>query len=126
MPDALRCSVPLITEKHSALAEVCRRFNVRRLELFGSATSQRDFDPERSDLDFLVEWPPNQDLGPWLAHYFDLKTELEGLFNRRVDLIMASAPKNPFFIAEMNRTRQLVYEAEDSLARASEEDDAGS
>ena len=104
-------TVGLIAEKHSAVAEVCRRFNVRRLELFGSAAGQCDFDPEHSDLDFLVEFAPEQDLGPWLKHYFDLQAELEGLFNRRVDLVMASAPSNPLFIDQINRTRQLVYAA---------------
>jgi hypothetical protein len=33
-------------------------------------------------VDFLIEFPPNQDLGPWLAHYFDLKAEFEKLLGR--------------------------------------------
>ena len=39
------------------LRDLCRRFHVRRLEVFGSA-ARGDFDPARSDLDFLVEFQP--------------------------------------------------------------------
>src|SRR5687767_5972004 len=39
------------------LEHLCRTFNVRRLELFGSAASGRDC-PDTSDLDFLVEFGP--------------------------------------------------------------------
>jgi len=38
------------------IAELCRRYGVKRLELFGSATRGSDFDPERSDIDFLIEF----------------------------------------------------------------------
>ena len=37
------------------LQALCRRFHVRRLDLFGSA-ARGDFDPVRSDIDFLVEF----------------------------------------------------------------------
>ncbi|PYX95689.1 MAG: hypothetical protein DMG63_18520 [Acidobacteria bacterium] len=38
-------------------APLCRRFRVRRLALFGSSLSS-EFDPGRSDLDFVVEFQP--------------------------------------------------------------------
>ena len=38
------------------LQELCRRFHVLRLEVFGSATDARRF--AGSDLDFLVEFQP--------------------------------------------------------------------
>jgi predicted nucleotidyltransferase len=92
------------------LTEICRRYGVRKLELFGSAATT-SFDPERSDLDFLVEFLPGQDLGPWLHHYFDLKAELERLFGHPVDLVLAAAVKNPHFRRELNRTRTVFYAA---------------
>lgn len=47
-----------LTDRQSALiADLCRRYRVARLELFGSAT-RKDFDPECSDYDFLVEFLP--------------------------------------------------------------------
>jgi len=36
---------------------LCRRYGVRKLELFGSATDGA-FDPRTSDLDFLVDFDP--------------------------------------------------------------------
>ena len=46
-----------IEQKREQLAELCRQHRVQRLALFGSALRE-DFDPERSDLDFLVEFEP--------------------------------------------------------------------
>ena len=48
-----------ISNARADLQELCQRFRVERLELFGSATRD-DFDPDRSDFDFLVEFLPLQ------------------------------------------------------------------
>lgn len=84
-----------------------------RLEVFGSA-ADASFDEERSDVDFLVEFEPDADLGPWLSRYFELQRELENVVGRPVDLVMAGAPKNPYFIREVNRTRKTLYASEDA------------
>jgi len=65
------------------LRELCRRFGVRRLDVFGSA-ARGDFDPARSDVDFLVEFAAQDDD---LAHFLDFKQALEALLDRRVDLV---------------------------------------
>ena len=44
-----------IARNREELRALCRRFHVRRLDLFGSA-ARGDFDPERSDIDLLVEF----------------------------------------------------------------------
>jgi predicted nucleotidyltransferase len=98
------------------LAEVrdlCRRYGVARLELFGSATSAA-FDPQRSDLDFLVEF--DADASGLFDRYFGLKESLEALYGRRVDLVTAGSLRNPYFIEAVNASRQLVYAAEDPQA----------
>jgi predicted nucleotidyltransferase len=102
--------ISLIESKRGLLTDLCRRYGVRRLELFGSAATDA-FDPGRSDLDFLVEFLPQQELGPWLRHYFALQTELAQLFGRPVDLVMAGAVKDPRFRRELERTRTLLYAA---------------
>jgi len=103
--------VAAVVEQHrDEIEALCRRFNVGRLEVFGSA-ADGSFDPATSDVDFLVEFLPGQNLGPWLAHYFDFKSELERLLGRKVDLVMPKAMKNPYFIREVNRTRRLLYAA---------------
>lgn len=102
--------IRLLDERREELAKLCRKYGVAKLEVFGSATTG-EFDPAASDIDFLVEFLPGQDLGPWLAHYQDLRAELERLLGRKVDLVMAGAVRNPYFIREVNRTRQVVYAA---------------
>ena len=63
------------------LAELCRRYRVRRLALFGSVLRD-DFRPE-SDVDILVEFEPGAT--PGLA-FFGMEIELSELLGRRVDL----------------------------------------
>jgi uncharacterized protein len=77
-----------IVEKRDALAAICRRHGVSRLEVFGSA-ARGDFDPVRSDADFLVtfESAVRNDLGALV----ELKDELEKLLGRPVDLIEREA-----------------------------------
>ncbi len=58
--------LPIVTAQREAIEDVCRRFGVERLEVFGSAT-RAGFDPERSDLDFLVRFPADYDFGPWMS-----------------------------------------------------------
>jgi uncharacterized protein len=103
--------IAAVESKLEELATLCRCYGVRKLELFGSAADGSEFDPARSDLDFLVEFLPDQDLGPWLRHYFELQRELEQLFERPVDLVFASALKNRYLIREVNRTRTVLYAA---------------
>ena len=107
-PDCL--DVPLIAEHLETIRALCREFGVARLEVFGSVCTDA-FDPERSDIDFLIEYPEGYEFGPWLGRYFDLKDRLESLLGRPVDLVMTGARKNKFFIRAMNETRQLLYAA---------------
>ena len=47
-----------IAERRLKLAELCQRYGAIRLEVFGSAARGDDFDPARSDADFLVTFTP--------------------------------------------------------------------
>lgn len=102
--------ITLIEQNLEPIRDLCRRFGVSRLEVFGSA-ADGTFDPARSDVDFLVEFLPDYDLGPWLVHYHELADALKNLLGRSVDLVMAGAPVNPFFLRELNRTRTVLYAA---------------
>ncbi len=93
-----------------AIRDLCREFGVTRLELFGSAATG-DFDPERSDIDFIVEYPPDYEFGPWLTRHFAFQERLQTLLGRSVDLIMASALRSPRFIESVNESRRLLYAA---------------
>lgn len=101
---------PLIEQHKDALVELCQRFQVQRLELFGSACTP-EFDSRRSDLDFLVEFTPGCDLGPWLSRFLALRDALAELFGCSVDLVMPSALNNSWFRREADKTRTLIYDA---------------
>jgi len=98
---------PLIEEKRQELERVCRHHRVQRIELFGSAAGT-DFDPAHSDLDFLVTFQ-ELDLDQYADTYFGLLEDLQALFQRPVDLVVASAIQNPYFRQAVESTRQLVY-----------------
>ena len=91
----------------AALEALCSRYKVRRLELFGSAAVGRDR-PGESDLDFLVEFDPLPS-GRYADTYFGLLENLQQLFGRPVDLVVASAIRNPYFRDSVERTKTLVY-----------------
>jgi len=99
--------VQLIETHRERLSEICRARAVRRLEVFGSVVTN-EFDPQSSDLDFLVEFG---DLGgrSRFSNYFELKRELESLFDRRVDLVEPGGIRNPYFQQQVDANRVIVY-----------------
>lgn len=98
-----------IAQHSEQLRDLCRRFHVRRLDVFGSA-ARADFDPARSDLDFLVEFEVLQP-GPYVDAFFGLKEGLEQLFGRSVDLVSAASIHNSYFRESVERTKALLYAA---------------
>lgn len=99
----LRARVRLDTER---VADLCRRYGVRRLAFFGSVL-RHDFTPE-SDLDVLVEFLPGVRTG--LA-FFGLELDLSELFGRTVDL------NTPDFLHRRFRD-EILAEAEDVYVAA--------
>lgn len=89
----------------ASIAAICQALGIKRLELIGSATRD-DFCPDSSDIDVLVEFEGSSDL---FHRYFACKERLESLFGRKVDVIQASAVKNPYIRETIERDRVLIY-----------------
>jgi len=100
--------IDLVAQKRSGIAEHCRRLNVRRLDVFGSA-ARGDFDHEKSDVDFLVEFDEHEHLDLF-DRYLDLEKSLISLFDRKVDLVVSRHFENPYFRASVEKSREPVYE----------------
>jgi uncharacterized protein len=101
--------IDLIRQHPAELADLCHRFHVKTLEVFGSA-ADGTFDPARSGLDFLVEFLPAA--SERIFHgYFDFRAELERLYGRKVDLLMPGAIRNAHFREAVNRQRRALYAA---------------
>ena len=97
--------IPLLQSRSADIAALCRRFYVRRLDVFGSAAREHDF-TEGSDIDLLVEYEP--DHVPPFGDYLALKEGLESVLGRKVDLVMEGAVRNPYVRASIERSRQPV------------------
>jgi uncharacterized protein len=81
---------PEIASKTPEIRALCRRYGVRRLDVFGSAARGVDFDPERSDADFLIEFGAETERSP-LSRFFGFEQDLEQLLERPVDLMERGA-----------------------------------
>ncbi len=101
---------PAIAEKQDELADLCRQYDVVRLEVFGSAARGTDFYPDTSDADFLVEFNRDGELRP-LEQFFGLAEALSDVLGRPVDLVEDHMFRNPFLRDSINESREIVYAA---------------
>ena len=97
-----------IANKRETLVDLCRLHGVTRLEIFGSGARGVDFDPETSDVDFLVEFC-RQDENRTLGQYFDFRDALSLAVGRPVDLVEVGAIRNPYLRVAINKSRELIY-----------------
>lgn len=98
----------LIEQHQAAIKALCKKHAVQSLYVFGSVL-QDNYKPQ-SDVDFLVEfdWESNRNFSDC---YWELKTELESLLNREVDLVCDSAIRNPVFRREVDTHKEPIYAA---------------
>lgn len=100
---------PEVSQKIDDVISLCVQCKVARLYLFGSSLRD-DFNPERSDFDFLVDFRPMPP-GEFAEAFFMLKEGLESLFQREVDLVTQRSIRNPYFLQAVSATRQVLYAA---------------
>lgn len=101
-------AIPQLLAPHMAqITALCARHGVARLQLFGSAASGA-FEPGQSDYDFLVELDA-QAPGSRAQRLIDLAEALESLLGAKVDLVNPRYIRNPYFAAEVERTRRPVH-----------------
>ncbi len=90
------------------IIELCKKFHVRKLWVFGSILTSR-FRPE-SDIDFCVDFDwKNIPLMNAADNFFDFQYALEDLLKRKIDITDDSAVRNRYFREELNETRRLIY-----------------
>jgi uncharacterized protein len=100
----------LIKERETEFIRLCRAHNVTKIYAFGSSVTDK-FDPATSDIDIVVSLGIDDpaDLGDALLSLWD---KLETFFKRRVDLLTENSIRNPILKANIDRTKQLVYDRE--------------
>jgi hypothetical protein len=98
-------NLPLLEIPTGQLADLCRRYHVREMALFGSG-ARGELRPD-SDLDILIEFTPDANIG-W--DFFRLEEELSDLFGRKVDLGTKRSLK-PWVRQEALRDARVLYAA---------------
>ncbi len=100
----------IVDTVRTELEALCRAYHVNTLKLFGSATTD-DFDPARSDLDFLVIFDrPGPDMG-LAQQFFGFHEALQILFGRRVDLLEEPFIENSVLRRSALASAKLLYAA---------------
>lgn len=98
----------IIKKNQSQIAAICEKYRVVKIELFGSAIRD-DFDPNQSDLDFLVEFQPMPPV-EYANSFFGLRWALQDLFQKSIDLVEANSITNPYFREAIELNRVVLYE----------------
>ncbi len=98
----------LVEKNWQALKDLCRKYHVSRMDIFGSAAVGTA--SESSDIDLLVEFDDSIS-DHRFDNYFELLRELQQMFGRHVDLVESGGLRNPYFIRRMNETRRQIYVA---------------
>ena len=96
----------LIEDNKQKLIQLCIKYNVKELYLFGSILTKK-FD-KNSDIDMLIQFSAIE-LKDYFDNYMNFKESVESLFKREIDLVENQAIKNPIFRKIVDREKQLIY-----------------
>lgn len=99
---------PLITLHLDTIQALCRAYGVQRLDLFGSATTDR-CDEATSDFDFVVTFADTS-MPSYLDRYLAFAEALEAALQRPVDLITERSIRSPYFRQAVDDSRQPLYD----------------
>lgn len=97
----------LIELNMSKIIELCKKYRVKSLAVFGSILTDRFND--NSDVDLLVNFDDDVTYHTYADNFFGLHDGLRNLFGREVDLVDESAVRNKYFKEELDETKRLIY-----------------
>jgi len=96
----------IIDRNIEKIKALCSKHKVSRLFVFGSVLT--DSYNQASDIDFVVDFS-DVDIYNYADNYFDLKTSLENLLNRQIDLMEEKAINNPYLRKSIDSSKKLIY-----------------
>lgn len=88
------------------IKKLCDANGVKALFAFGSVLKNQ-LRPD-SDIDLVVDIE-DQDPLSYSDKYFELKFNLEKIFNRKIDLLELKAIRNRFLKKEIDKTKLQIY-----------------
>lgn len=96
-----------ISNKIKLLKPIFQSHKIEKAYLFGSVTTEKF--SASSDIDLLITFQDNIDPIEKGELWWSLYDSLRLHFNREIDLVTEGSLKNPYFIEEVNNTKQLIY-----------------
>ncbi len=90
-----------------SISELCRRYKVKTLSVFGSILTDRFSDS--SDVDLLVDFDESVDHHNYADNFLGLYGDLRTLLGREIDLVDDKAVSNKYFREELDETKHLIY-----------------
>ncbi len=90
--------------------ELCKKYKVRKLYVFGSILTERFSDD--SDVDLSVDFDKesiNDEKLDWADLFFGFLHGMEEILGRKVDVVFDTHIGNTIFRRELDNTKQLIY-----------------
>ena len=108
--------IDIVKNNLEGIAEACKKYKVKELYLFGSATQEKDFNIH-NDIDFLYTididnftgW--DSDKYDYIDNIIDLEKALTNLLNRKIDLVPDMIILNKYFKKSIEASKQMIYAA---------------
>lgn len=101
--------IELIQNNLDEMITACKQHHVETISLFGTAA--KNALREDSDIDLLVEFSDDIDVLEYADNYFSLLDRLQGILNRKVDLVSSKSLKNPVLKEDIYRSKVDLYAA---------------
>ena len=99
--------INLILQNKVELRQLFYKYKVEKAYLFGSALGNQ-FN-SKSDIDFLVKFKSGLEPLEKGELWWNLHDALRDFLKREIDIVTETSLKNPYFIEELNNTKQLIY-----------------
>lgn len=96
----------IVDKNIDAIKAVCKKYYVKKLFAVGSVVTNKF--SSKSDVDLLVQFSDINAMD-YAENYFQLKSALQNIFTRDIDLLEEIAIKNPYLKQSMNSTKKLIY-----------------
>jgi predicted nucleotidyltransferase len=99
-------SIQVLEVELNKVEQLCRKYNVRKLFVFGSVLTDR-FN-EQSDVDLMVDFDKNE-IDDYFLNWFDFKYSMENALGREVDLLDEKSVRNSYLKKSIDSTKTLIY-----------------
>lgn len=99
--------MPSVFSEKDKINIIFKKHKIEKVYLFGSVLTTKY--SKDSDIDFLIKFQDSLNPLEKGELWWSLHDTLRQFFNREIDIVTESSLKNPYFIKEIEKTKQLIY-----------------